>query len=61
MAYRAFPVKPYFGSEIAKHDVTLTSFPADLLGIPTQFFLARMREIDVREGSESLPTIWPSV
>ena len=24
MAYRAIPVKPYFRSEIAKHDVALT-------------------------------------
>ena len=28
---RAFLVKPYSGSEIAEHDVTLTSFPTDLL------------------------------
>ena len=53
-------MKPYFGSEIAEHDVTMTPFPADLIKL--QFFsLVRMRVIDVRRGIESLVTLLASV
>ena len=31
VAFRAFHVIPYFGSKIAEHEVTMASFPADLL------------------------------
>ena len=49
-------MKPYFGSEIAEDDVTLTSFPADPLELPN-FPLAGMHKIDAREVPERLVTI----
>ena len=48
-------MKPYFRSRFAKHDLTIISFPADLLQLPN-FPWVRMREIDVQEGPESLVT-----
>ena len=56
----AFLVKPYFGSKIAEHGVTMTSFPAGLLQLK-KIPLAKMCEIDARRGMESLVTLLASV
>ena len=53
-------MKPYFGSEIAEHDVTITPFPADLLWL-SNFALAKMRKIDPQRDMESLVTLLPFV
>ena len=48
-------VDPYFASKSAKHDVTLTSFMADLSQVRT--FLHTGCKIDASEGTESFVTI----
>ena len=53
---RALPAKPFLASKIAEHDVTLTSFVANLTWALEEF-LNIMCKRNVREGIESFATI----
>ena len=51
---------PCFGSEMSEHDVTVTSFSADLEELQ-DFSFVKICKIDKQEGHESFVTILPSV